>query len=174
MLCDDVHDSSYPYAWAGQTLASFQRATAEFAEQIEESTIWSFPQLPDWYGQEPVARPFGLVRKKGDQERGTLPRGETAFVLSELEGIAADDELVRHLRLVHGHPGVLEELAREPALLTLVKEHPAALTLLAQRAPLMGDLEAFQQGAAPSTRGTFSLLLFLLRRALARRLRPRS
>jgi predicted O-methyltransferase YrrM len=201
VLCDDVHDSSYPYQWAGQTLASFERATAEFASEIEESTIWTFAQLPDWYGQEPIARPFGLVRKKGSsREQAALPRGETAFVLSELEGLTSDDDLIRHLRLLYRHPAFLGELAtlslgdeeaarllnqikRHPALLEalaavqppveqllLVKDHASALALLSQRLPLVADLEAFQGESEPTSRGTLALLSFLFRRAVARQM----
>jgi hypothetical protein len=204
ILCDDVHDESYPYAWAGQTLASFHRVTEEFAGDIEGSTIWPFPQLPDWYGQEPIARPFGLVRKRGGGEGSTLPRGETAFVLSELEGLSLEDELMRHLRVFHRRPRLLAELSSFPLsdeegatfihglkdepvrelLMTLrslndepVREllttRPAAVRLLAERVPMAADMDDFQRGPAPSSRGTPALLLFLLRRALGRRLRTR-
>jgi hypothetical protein len=188
VLCDDVHDSSYPYIWAGQTLASFERATAEFAGEIAEKTIWPFPQLPDWYGQEPVARPFGLVRKRGESAGSPFPRGETAFIFSELEGLDSDDELVRHLRLVHRHPRLLTELEALPlsdgegaALLRGLKEepvrsliagHPTAVAYLAGRPGLAADIEAFLAEAAPRWRGRgAALLLFLVRRAAARRLR---
>jgi predicted O-methyltransferase YrrM len=189
VLCDDIHDSSYPYAWAGQTLTSFRRVTEEFANDIEDSTIWSFPQLPDWYGQEPIARPFGLVRKRGGGKAGGLPRGETAFVLSELEGLSTEDELVRQLRVFHRRPRLLAELSsfslsdeegatlvhglKDGPIRTLLTTRPAAVRLLAERAPMAADMDDFQRRPAPSSHGTFAFLVFLLRRALSRRLRTR-
>ena len=187
VLCDDLHDSSYPYEWAGQTLESFERARAEFAAEIEESTIWTFPQLPDWYGEKPVFRPFGLVRKKGSGARGVLPPAETALALSELEGLAADDEVLRHLRLFQRRPQTLRELAGLPlsdgeaaALLRtlqskpvrdLLLERPGAVTLLTERPLLAADLEAFERTPGAPTRGGLALLVDLFRRAIARRLR---
>jgi len=110
ILCDDIHDSSYPYAWAGQTLASFERATAEFADDIAETLIWPLPQLPDWYDQEPIARPFGLVRKRGGEDGGAAPLDQGSLVLTELEGLESNGPLLRQLLLLHHHPATLAEL----------------------------------------------------------------
>jgi hypothetical protein len=70
VLCDDLHDSSFDYPWAGQTVASFERARREFADAIDDVYVWPFPQVVDWFGQEPALRPMGLVRKKAGGEAG--------------------------------------------------------------------------------------------------------
>ena len=64
LLCDDLHDESYReiFPWAGETIASFQRFLAEFADDIQEHHVWPFPRvLPE--GPAGL-RPFGLIRKK--------------------------------------------------------------------------------------------------------------
>ena len=185
ILCDDIHDSSYPYAWAGQTLASFERAIAEFADDIAETIIWPLPQLPDWYDQEPIARPFGLVRKWGGEGGGAASPESGSLVLTELEGLDSNGPLVRQLRLLHHRPDTLSELAslsvsdhdtagflralrERPELLDLLRDRPGAATFLARRPRLAADLAAFEEGPQPSRWRHLSLLIFLLRRALAR------
>jgi predicted O-methyltransferase YrrM len=100
VICDDVHDTSFVYNWAGQTLESFRRIEAEFNAEIEESLIWPFPQLPDAPGQEPTVRPFGLIRKKGPASAdGNLDVGKR-LILDELTGVGAEgsDRWLRFLR----------------------------------------------------------------------------
>lgn len=100
IICDDLHDTSFAYAWAGQTLESFRRVEAEFEAEIEESLIWPFPQLPDAPGQEPTVRPFGLIRKKGPAPAdGDADQGKR-LVLDELTGVGGEgsDRWLRFLR----------------------------------------------------------------------------
>ena len=105
VLCDDLHDASYAYAWAGQTVASFERARAEFASEIEDAHVWPFPQLPDWYGQESTPRPFGLIRKRGSREGGSLPAPTAALLAHEVGNIGLEPtELVEVLRGAARHP----------------------------------------------------------------------
>ncbi|MFZ2089931.1 MAG: class I SAM-dependent methyltransferase, partial [Desulfobaccales bacterium] len=68
LLCDDLHDTSYRqfFPWAGETVASFERFTAEFAPDIEEHHVWPYPRvLP---AGPAGSRPFGLIRKKTAQK----------------------------------------------------------------------------------------------------------
>lgn len=100
VICDDLHDTSFAYDWAGQTLESFRRIEAEFDAEIEESLIWPFPQLPDAPGQEPTVRPFGLIRKKGPASTdGDADMGKR-LVLDELTGLGGEgsDRWLRFLR----------------------------------------------------------------------------
>lgn len=64
LLCDDLHNESYRdiFAWAGDTLASFQRFAAEQAADIDQTYIWPFPRVHP-PGREGL-RPFGIIRKK--------------------------------------------------------------------------------------------------------------
>ncbi len=76
LVCDDLHDESYRdlFPWAGETVASFERFTAEFAGDIQEHFVWDFPRvLPATHAG---LRPFGLIRKK---EQPEMPKESQAI-----------------------------------------------------------------------------------------------
>jgi predicted O-methyltransferase YrrM len=151
VLCDDLHDTSYAYAWAGQTVASFERARAEFAADIEDVYVWPFPQLPDWYGQESTARPFGLVRKRGSREGGSLPAPTAALLAHEVGNIGLEPaQLVELLRLVARHPELYAQLKAVDAdtvveRVRFLANHPALVSSLLGRPGLSARLDRIQE-----------------------------
>jgi predicted O-methyltransferase YrrM len=187
VICDDLHDSTYAYEWAGDTVESFRRIHAEFGAQIEDSYVWPFPQLPDWHDQESVVRPFGLIRKRGvaelpapapDEKRlvaGELARladGETLDrlrflnkhkeLLGEVESLGLGDEAARRLAWVKDHPDVFAFVARHEPLLV---GHPALFQYLADRPQLAADIERVR--SRPSTSAPNVELLVQLMRGWA-------
>ena len=100
VICDDLHDTSFDYDWAGQTLESFRRVEAEFDVEIEESFIWPFPQLPDAPGKQPTVRPYGLIRKKGPAPADGEGDEGKRLILDELTGVGGEgsDRWLRFLR----------------------------------------------------------------------------
>lgn len=108
IVCDDLHDASYPYEWAGQTVASFDRACREFADEIEEAVVWPFPQLPDTPGQEPVRRPWGMVRKRG---------GVSEHTGAALEAPESGRSVAAIVDLFTRHPEAFAYLSSRPAFL---------------------------------------------------------
>lgn len=151
VLCDDLHDSSYTYAWAGQTVASFERARAEFASEIEDVHVWPFPQLPDWYGQESTARPFGLIRKKGSREGGSLPAPTSALLAHEVGNIGLEPaQLVEMLRLMARHPELYSQLRAVDAgtvveRVRFLANHPSLVSTLLGRPGLSARLDRIQE-----------------------------
>jgi predicted O-methyltransferase YrrM len=151
VLCDDLHDASYPYAWAGQTVASFERAREEFASEIEDAHVWPFPQLPDWYGQEATARPFGLVRKKGSRAAGSLPAAPRGLLAHEIGAIGVEPaQLVEWLRLLARHPELVTEFRRldSGSLLERVRfltNHGFLVSSLLRRPRLSARLDRIQE-----------------------------
>ena len=164
VICDDLHDSSYAYEWAGDTVESFRRVHAEFGSEIEDSFVWPFPQLPDWHDQESVVRPFGLIRKRGpagsaaavpDEKRlvaGELARladGQTLDRLrflnqyKDLVGQVESGETLDRLRFLKTHRELLGQLERlglgEEAArrLSWVIDHPDVFAFIAQHEPLL-------------------------------------
>jgi len=130
IICDDLHDSSYSYAWAGQTVASYQRILEEYGNEIADSHIWSFPQLPDNAGQEPIARPYGLIRKRGGDAAAHALAAQKRLLLDELGSAGASGETTRLLAFLGRHAPLLAEIERlglgEEAVqrLALVKDNP--------------------------------------------------
>jgi hypothetical protein len=142
VICDDLHDSSYAYEWAGDTVESFRRIHAEFGAEIEDSYVWSFPQLPDWHDQESIVRPFGLIRKRGSEPSRSAAPDETRLVAGELARLA-DGETLDRLRFLNKHKELLgqveslglgDEAARR---LAWVKDHPDVFAFIAQHEPLL-------------------------------------
>ena len=188
VICDDLHDSSYAYEWAGDTVESFRRIHAEFGSEIEDSCVWPFPQLPDWHDQESVVRPFGLVRKRGatealapalDEKRlvagevARLADGETLDrlrflnkhkeLLGEVERLGLGDEAARRLAWVKDHPEAFAFIAKHESLLI---QHPALFQYLADRPGLAADIERVR--TQPSTSAPNVELLVQLMRGWAR------
>jgi predicted O-methyltransferase YrrM len=152
ILCDDLHDASYPYAWAGQTVESFERATTEFAAEIEETHFWAFAQLPDWYRQEPTLRPWGLVRKRGTAESGDAPPAQAALLVHEQDPALLIDtrdlgDVDRDLRFLKEHRRLFAELESQG----LTDAAAARLHFMNDHAGLFADLEqlGLAQEAAP-------------------------
>jgi predicted O-methyltransferase YrrM len=180
VICDDVHDASFPYDWAGQTLASFQRVLEEFDGEIADSYLWPFPQVADGPGKEPTLRPFGLIRKRGLSGNDGALGGLASLCIHELIGVRqlADvdpEQTIQHLRLLKGHGALasrLESLAREeraaehlssrldrPALLSaaaglpLEDEQAARLVgFLSNHAGLVAELERLGLGDEAAAR----------------------
>jgi predicted O-methyltransferase YrrM len=136
VICDDVHDSSFAYDWAGQSQASFERALREFEPEIEDWHVWAFPQLPDWLDREPTVRPWGLVRKRGGAGASAAAGVPRSLSPRELAGLdtAAVAQRVRFLR---ENPSLLAELEANG----FVEYAVAWLRLVNQHAPLFRELE---------------------------------
>src|SRR5262249_59386083 len=90
--------------------------------------------------------------------------------LGELSTLSlGDEDAARLLGQIKRQPALLEALAAvQPPVeqLLLVKDHASALALLSQPLPLVADLDAFQAGPEPTSRGTLALLSVVLRRAV--------
>jgi hypothetical protein len=139
IFCDDLHDDSYPYEWAGQTLDSFNRILKELSFGIEDSYIWQFPQLPDWYDREPILRPFGLIRKRGRARLGFLVEGHEPLFVYELDGFE-DNQIIQWLGLLKNYPALCSELE---ALGLDDHEIVRRLRLAQDHQTLLSALEAF-------------------------------
>lgn len=65
LICDDLHDPAIykkHFAWAGDTLYSFNSAIKALTDEIAEYALWNFPYIgtSDLTG----LRPFGLILKR--------------------------------------------------------------------------------------------------------------
>jgi predicted O-methyltransferase YrrM len=110
MICDDLHDeATYRdiFSWAGQTLASFHRFEDTHPDEIEDSYIWNYPNVPpaDYTG----LRPFGLIRKKTEKVSPSREKGFEVFDVPEaLEINRARQDHLASLGLDLAHKTVLE------------------------------------------------------------------
>lgn len=111
IICDDLHDDSYPYDWAGQTLTSFNRILEEFTFGIEESFIWPFPQLSDGYGCQPMSRPFGLIRKRAKARLGFFIDGQEPLFINGLNDLG-EHEVIQGLKTIKDYPALFLELEK--------------------------------------------------------------
>jgi len=175
VICDDLHDSSYAYEWAGDTVESFRRIHTEFGSEIEDSYVWPFPQLPDWHDQESVVRPFGLIRKRGPAVAPAAGEDQKRLVADEMARLT-DGPTLDRLRFLNKHKELLGQveslgLADEAAQrLAWIKDHLVLFRYLADRPTLVADIERIR--SHPATRvPNLELLLQLIRGTISGRYR---
>lgn len=62
LICDDLHDLTYSYPWAGHTIQSFNKAIKKLKDSVSDYYVWNFPRVST-PGKDGI-RPFGIILKK--------------------------------------------------------------------------------------------------------------